>query len=279
MGLNRQLRNSIKAGLRGDHTDAVNRLGHRLPNFIIIGAAKSATTTLSTILPLHPDIFLSHPKEPKFFGRRYDKGWDWYGRLFKNGCQHKLRGEASTMYASSLKSFVHAPALMHRYIPGLKLVYIARDPLERIVSQWRHRKGRQPKTPDFSLISKSRHLRRLIVGCSLYNEQLQRFLAYYPESQIHCLLFEDLIRNPRRELFDLLAFLDADNSDKVLDSLLDDGALPRVNEAGDKGRSMVKIPEWTPKLRKEVLNTVGKDAIKFLNRLGKPLDTWDLQQD
>ena len=39
-----------------------------LPNFIIIGAAKSATPTFTTILPNHPDIFIKTQK-PKFFGR------------------------------------------------------------------------------------------------------------------------------------------------------------------------------------------------------------------
>ena len=91
-------KNSLQRGLDGKHTNLANKYQETLPNFIIIGAAKSATTTLTTILPKHPDIFISNPKEPKFFGRNYKKGWKWYASRFKPGRDYVLRGEASTMY-------------------------------------------------------------------------------------------------------------------------------------------------------------------------------------
>ena len=276
MGLNRQLRKAIEAGLRGEHQVDVEQLGRRLPNFIIIGAAKSATTTLTTILPRHPDFFISRPKEPKFFGRRYDKGWQWYGRMFRTGRSFRLRGEGSTMYASALSSYRHTPALMHRYLPELKLIYVVRDPMERIVSHWRHRRGRQGSTRAFEGLMESRHLRKLVVGCSLYHERLQPFRAFFPDSQIHCLTFEDLIREPRGTLAGLLQFLGASTADPHLDLLLDDGTLPRVNEAGDKGRALVAAPEWTPRLREKVLAVVGPDAQQMLAYMGKPADTWSL---
>jgi hypothetical protein len=276
LGLNRRLRTVIEAGLRGEHKADVQALGRRVPNFIIIGAAKSATTTLTTVLPRHPDFFISHPKEPKFFGRSYDKGWDWYGRLFKGGRGRKLRGEGSTMYASALKTFAHAPALMHCHLPDLKLVYVVRHPLDRIVSQWRHRKGRQTRTRDFSGLMASRHLRRLVVGCSLYHERLQSFRQYYPDTQIHCLTFEDLIAQPRPTLTALLNFLGASTAQEHIDLLLDEGGLPRVNEAGDKGRVLVPEPQWSEKLRRQVLEVVRPDAEAMLSYMGKPLNSWDL---
>ena len=270
------MRKVIEAGLGGDHQTEVDSLGRRLPNFIIIGAAKSATTTLTTILPRHPEFFISRPKEPKFFGRRYDKGWAWYGRLFKAAKGRKLRGEGSTMYASALKNFAHAPALMHRYLPGLKLVYVVRHPLERIVSQWRHRKGRQKGTSDFQHLMRSSQLRRLVVGCSLYHERLESYRQFYPDAQIHCLTFEDLVSSPRPTLTALLGFLGASTAPEHIELLLDDGQLPRVNEAGDKGRVLVPAPIWTDKLRSQVLELVGPDAKKMLAYMGKPLDTWKL---
>lgn len=276
MGLNRQLRQAIEAGLRGEHQAEVEALGRRLPNFIIIGAAKSATTTLTTVLPRHPDFFISRPKEPKFFGRRFDKGWAWYGRLFQPGKARKLRGEGSTMYASALGSFAQAPALMHRYLPNLKLVYVVRDPMERLVSQWRHRKGRKRRTPGFEAMLRSSHLRKLVVGCSLYHARLESFRKFYPDSQIHCLTFEDLISTPRPTLANLLKFLGASTAPKHLELLLDGGQLPRVNEAGDKGRALVAAPTWTGKLRSQVLEVVKPDAEQMLAYMGKPLDTWAL---
>ena len=58
----------IRKGLKDKHAALALKHAESLPNFIIIGAAKSATTTLTTILPKHPDIFISKPKEPKFLG-------------------------------------------------------------------------------------------------------------------------------------------------------------------------------------------------------------------
>ena len=75
----------IQKGLKDKHAALALKHEESLPNFIIIGAAKSATTTLTTILPKHPDIFISKPKEPKFFGRYYNKGWDWYASRFSEG--------------------------------------------------------------------------------------------------------------------------------------------------------------------------------------------------
>lgn len=276
MGLNRRLRVAIEAGLRGEHQQEVESLGRRLPNFIIIGAAKSATTTLTTILPRHPDFFISRPKEPKFFGRCYDRGWDWYSRMFREGKGYKLRGEGSTMYASALNSFAHAPALMHRYLPNAKLIYVVRHPLDRIISHWRHRKGRKPRSPGFEALLRSRHLRKLVVGCSMYHEQLQKFRQYYPDNQIHCLTYEDLISAPYPTLAELLTFLKASTAPSLIERLLDNGQLPRVNEAGDKGRALVAPPEWTSTLRSQVLQVIQPDAVQMLAYMNKSVDTWTL---
>ena len=52
------------------------------PRAFLIGAAKSATTTLADLLNQHPHIFLSNPKEPDFFWINWDRGIDWYRALF-----------------------------------------------------------------------------------------------------------------------------------------------------------------------------------------------------
>ena len=266
----------IRQGLNGQHADVVDQHRNYLPNFIIIGAAKSATTTLSTILPQHPEIFISKPKEPKFFGRNYDKGWEWYASRFQKGEHCALRGEASTMYASGLKSFKSTAQLMHQYLPDLKLIYIVRHPLDRMVSQWRHYSspGRNPDCAKFDQLMRDRRLRRLIVGCSLYYERLSAFRRYYPDDQIHCMTFEDLLDSPKHSLRSLMRFLGVrPKIKKLLDS---DGRLPRENQAGDKGRGYVEKPEWNSRLKRRVLRKIRPDAEKMLAYMGKPSDYWAL---
>ena len=264
----------LEQGLAGDHSAVVERHRGSLPNFIIIGAAKSATTTLTTIFPKHPDIFISKPKEPKFFGRNYNKGWEWYASRFAAGSNMALRGEGSTMYASKLNSFRQTPHLMHKYLPDLKLIYIVRNPLDRIVSQWRHYRGRHPDCANFNDLMSDRHLRKLVVGCSMYYQHLTHFLEVYPAHQIHCMTFEDLIQKPKRSLRSAMRFLGVKpHLKEMLDS---NGQLPRENEAGAKGRGHVDKPTWDVNLKQEVLRKVRPDALQMLAYMGKPMDYWNL---
>lgn len=267
----KKVHRDIADGLRGLHEEQASRCRSVLPNFIIIGAAKAATTTLATILPRHPAIFFPRHKEPKFFGRCYDKGWDWYAKIFRPGRRYPLRGEASTMYASPLGSFRHTPALIHRYLPDVKLIYIARHPLDRLVSHWRHLKGRHPRYVAFERILAKRSAAKRLIGCSSYHARLQEFRTHFPDQQIHCLTFEDLIADPRGELSRILDFLGASNTP---DLLLDDGRLPRENEAGEKGRVYVDAPSWPPGMRTKMVELLKPDAEQFLAYLGKPTDYW-----
>ncbi|MFQ6537130.1 MULTISPECIES: sulfotransferase domain-containing protein [Aphanothece] len=266
------LHRATAEGLQGQHRQRALVVRRILPNFIIIGAAKSATTTLTTILPRHPQIFISRPKEPKFFGRHYAKGWMWYRKLFLPGRGYPLRGEASTMYASALPEFRCAPALMQRYLPDLRIVYVVGHPLDRLVSHWRHLRGRKPDFVAFEDFLSNRHAANLLIGCSSYHARISDYRAHFPEAQIHCMTFEDLLADPADELARLLAFLGA--ASVAPEQLLDDGSLPAVNKAGEKGRTLVPSPRWPPELRRQVIDRLRPDAEAFLASIGKATDYW-----
>ncbi len=72
----------------------------RLPDFIIIGAMKSATTTLHGLLASQPGVFMSTPKEPCFFSddEVWARGVGWYASLFEAAPAGALLGESSTHY-------------------------------------------------------------------------------------------------------------------------------------------------------------------------------------
>jgi len=265
---------AIQEGLEGKHSEIANKYCDILPNFIIIGAAKSATTTLTTVLPKHPDIFISKKKEPKFFGRYYHKGWTWYASRFEKGRGFALRGEGSTMYTSKTKIYRHTPELMHRYLPNLKLIYIVRNPLDRIVSQWRHYRGRHPDCADFKELIRDKDMKKLLLGCSMYFERLSRFREFYPDKQIHCMTFEDLLTTPEQSLKDVLQFLGVEPNVKWM--LDHNNLLPRVNEAGAKGRGDVEKPRWGLKLKSKVLRRIRSDTEQMLTYMEKPLDYWKL---
>jgi hypothetical protein len=106
-----------------------------LPNLIIIGAAKCGTTSLHHYLNAHPEATMSEPKELEFFvdDGTWSKGVDWYETHFDPDA--RIRGESSTRYTRD-----HNPAYVAErikgVIPDLKLIYIVRNPIDRIRSDY-----------------------------------------------------------------------------------------------------------------------------------------------
>src|SRR5438552_2073936 len=108
-----------------------------LPNLFIIGASKSATTSLHQYLCTHPEIMMSEPKEPHFFVEEvhWSRGWDWYTSLFANGKKAKVLGEASGYYTWH-PIFKGVPKRIAAHIPNPKFIYILREPIQRAVSHY-----------------------------------------------------------------------------------------------------------------------------------------------
>ena len=73
---------------------------NKLPDFVIIGAMKCATSSLHDQLAQQPGIFMSELKEPNFFSNdeQYAKGIDWYLSNFRDAYPDELLGESSTHY-------------------------------------------------------------------------------------------------------------------------------------------------------------------------------------
>ncbi len=117
----------------------------RLPDFIVIGAAKSGTTTLHEWLHRQPEVYCSVLKEPRFFSRDWGKGIDWYAGLFAGAATDQLIGEASTNYTDTNFSELAAER-MSATIPCARLVYLLRHPVERLRSQYGHNWRRAAET-------------------------------------------------------------------------------------------------------------------------------------
>jgi hypothetical protein len=180
-----------------------------LPNLIIIGAMKGGTTSLHYYLSLHPQISMSREKELNFFVREcnWDKGVEWYKSNFTGRAQ--VYGEASPLY-TNYPTFRGVPERMHSVVPQAKLIYILRDPVERLVSHYAHyyAEGRETRPiaealADFSCPYICR---------SQYAMQLELYLEYYPPSSILIITQEDLLRRRRATLREVFRFLNVDDS-------------------------------------------------------------------
>ena len=110
-----------------------------LPDFLIIGAMKSGTTTLHVQLAAQAGIFMSTPKEPNFFSDDavYAQGMDWYKGLFQEAPQGALKGEASTHY-TKLPTYPDTVQRLAEALASPRFIYVIRNPVERALSQYLH---------------------------------------------------------------------------------------------------------------------------------------------
>jgi hypothetical protein len=166
----------------------------RLPDFVVIGAAKSGTTTLYRWLAEQPEVFDAPLKEPRFFSRDWDRGIDWYAGLYADAAADQLAGDASTNYTDPAFTEV-AAARMADVLPRARLVYLLRDPVARLRSQYRHDQRRAVVRA--SLVDAVRQPGNPYVGRSLYWANLRPYAERFDRDQILVVRFEDLVGDDR----------------------------------------------------------------------------------
>jgi len=183
---------------------------YTLPNLIIIGAAKSGTSSLHYYLNLHPQISMSKQKELNFFNEElaWKKGIKWYKSNFTGIA--KIYGESSPSY-TGYPLYKGVAGRMHSVVPGAKLIYIVRDPIERMVSHYLDKvKGGQETKTIARALEDSENTEYLYL--SKYFMQLRQYLEYYPKDRILILTAEELKNQRRSTLKKVFRFLDVDDS-------------------------------------------------------------------
>jgi hypothetical protein len=152
-----------------------------LPNLVVIGAQKCGTSGLHYILDSHPEISMSRPKELNFFigERNWPRGIDWYREHFDP--ESPVRGESSPNY-TTYPHHLGIPERMHETIPDAKLLFLVRDPLDRIAAHWVHNYAKRREKG--TLAETLTHPNTSYVTRSLYAMQLERFLAFYPRERV-----------------------------------------------------------------------------------------------
>jgi hypothetical protein len=182
----------------------------RLPDFIIVGAMKSGTSTLRDLLTLREDLFLP-PGEVHFFSdeSKYARGIEWYASLFSGSQSAVSVGEKTPTYSY----LPHCAARIHQHLPNVKLVWLFREPVARTYSHYWHsvKNGSERLTfPRAIELEPERIVKDRWRGYQLrstYHLEVERYLALFPRAQMHFLLLEHLLRDPLRETNALLAFL------------------------------------------------------------------------
>lgn len=182
----------------------------RTPNFIIVGAAKSGTTTLHDLLNSNPDIFLPDLKEPHYFCREQKFNFpviteqEQYAELFDQRAEKAL-GEASTAYLY----YADSAKRIHAEIPDCKIICLIRNPVERALSMWGHqvREGLETESLEQAIEDeingKQRDLNGVEYGFNycrlgLIAEHIEQYQALFGHQNVLLLDYRELHSNPQK---------------------------------------------------------------------------------
>jgi hypothetical protein len=203
---------------------------NKLPNFLIIGAAKGGTTSLYYYLDQHPQVYMSPLKEPRFFAledetlnfQNPDQSINYtsittlpeYYRLFEGVTQEIAIGEASPLYLYSAK----AVERIAHYVPDAKLIAVLRNPVDRAYSCYKHLIAQESLSFAEALQAEDNRIRQNWAHLWHYRQggyyyvQLKLYFDRFDHKQIKIYLFDDLIASPLEVLRDLFSFLQVDST-------------------------------------------------------------------
>lgn len=172
-------------------------------DFLIIGAAKSATTWLQKSLQADPNVLMPDP-ELHYFSREYERGDSWYLAQFGEKAPGQLAGEKSNSYLDT----PGVAARIHKALPQVKLVAQLRNPVERAYSDYcmLYRRGEVSRDIASYLDPRVAADGRFLAG-GRYSRQLEDFLRFYSKDKLLVLAFENIKADPAAQVAELRSFL------------------------------------------------------------------------
>lgn len=207
---------------------------HVLPDFLIIGAARSGTTSLYEYLSEHPLIIPGVGKEVYFFDKKFTKGINWYKTFFptkinmsiieskqKNKC---ITGEATPRYLH----YPHAPKRIFQFLPNIKLIVLLRNPIDRAYSHYQMEvsSGNEELSFEDAIEQEKDRIkedmkkmendekfysvyfyRKSYLTRGIYVDQLKRWFEFFPKEKFLILKSEDLYSDPSKIYQQTLDFL------------------------------------------------------------------------
>lgn len=203
-----------------------------LPNFLVVGAAKSGTTSLYHLLGQHPQIYLSPEKEPEYFSFM-NEAPDFMGpgnqpmnsgiitdraeylALFEGVSNEKAIGECSTSYLFLPQAAVN----IHSTRPHCRIVIILRQPAERTYSHYLDHVMSLNEDLSFEEALAAEPERQAqnwrwgyqYSSHSRYYQQVKRYYDRFGSGNVLVCLFERLQTEPQNLMADIYRFLGVDD--------------------------------------------------------------------
>jgi len=213
----------------------MDKMKLKLPNFLIVGAAKSGTTSLYYYLKQHPEIYMSDFKEPQFFSfygiqkriflknifpnleNKFIRDWKSYLLLFQNNNDFKVIGEASTSYLFNYQRVIKN---LNEYLPmwkKLKIVIIIRNPIDACFSHYSmyRMRGDEPLVFEKALEAEKERVSKKYITLAhsirfFFYHQVKAYLDNFDHVKIY--LYDDLKKDALGLTKDMYGFLGVDPS-------------------------------------------------------------------
>jgi hypothetical protein len=219
-----------------------NKANSRLPDFLLVGAAKSATSSLSFYLDQHPQIAMASQKESWFFsfyGKPPDysspgvlsdvvSDLDTYTKLFDGAKAEQKLGDACPSYLYTYEDTIRNIHQLYsaEALARLKIIVSLREPVGRAYSQYYtfKRKAQEPLAFDQAIepdtinkrLQQNWNIFYDYLGFGMYAGQVEAFQQAFGKDRVHVLLYEDIRSDIQKTCRDIFEFLGVD-PDVVVD--------------------------------------------------------------
>jgi hypothetical protein len=241
----------------------------RLPNFLIVGAMKSATSSLADLLGRHPDCYVA-PEEIHFFNHdeKFKRGAEFYGTFFADAGDARAVGEKTPTYSEQTRHPYIAQRIRETLGP-IQLVWIFREPVARTVSHYQHAvmAGVVRETFDVRIAQElggGKCEGAPLVARSRYVEQVRLYREHFPAEAMHFCLFEDFIQAPGVVAARVAEFL---GLDPVPRFFAEGGSRNRTSENVEaRKRSAGIVGRWRLARTERLLNSATPEMRARLHR-------------
>lgn len=184
-----------------------------MKKIVVIGGMKCGTSSLYQMFKEVDEVCLSKFKEPSFFTKRTKNGINWYKNQFEPTDKTKYLMDVSPSY-SKIHLYPTCPKMIHDYDSDTKIIYLVRDPLDRIISNIYHDllRGRLTRNQIQSILASDENY----IKTSAYMAQIEPYLELFGDKNILVLQFEELKSNTTAFNKKIADFLELDfKIDKV----------------------------------------------------------------
>ncbi len=275
-------------------------------DFIVPGYSKCGSTTLCALLDRHPQIHMGRTKECNYFSYNFEYGANWYEDVFAERAPGQIVGDGSVGYATGEFAAVAAERIL-AHSPDVRLIFIARDPIRRLVSSYKemHDSGWKFGVAADMDIAKTLQSLPNMIEDTRYWSLLDTFRDHFADDRLHFVFLDDLERDPASVLRGCLEFLGVDpdfpvpNVEERLNSASEkryDSPLMRyIHRTPRLGRRWDMLPSsfriwlentfrlrrtfrgpvvWPPETLSNVKATLAEESRSFLEHTGRPVSKW-----